>query len=149
MLTFSLKFSHVNIHLFSPSCDSQFNSSLSDYQIIYELIEELAAVLDGLIEPEEQDVEVARALVKKVFTLTNGDSVAGSVVQKGVMLKGYRVYVEREGHKMEKGKIKSLRLLKNEVKEATKNQECGILIDPKVDVQEGDFVIAYKVEKIG
>ncbi|MEI6886709.1 MAG: translation initiation factor IF-2 [bacterium] len=120
-----------------------------DYQIIYELIEELAAVLDGLIEPEEQDVEVARALVKKVFTLTNGDSVAGSVVQKGVMLKGYRVYVEREGHKMEKGKIKSLRLLKNEVKEATKNQECGILIDPKLDVQEGDFVIAYKVEKIG
>jgi translation initiation factor IF-2 len=119
-----------------------------DYEIIYEMIEELAMVLDGLIEPEETDVEVARALVKKVFTLTNGDVVAGCIVQKGSMIKGYRVYVERDGKVLNKGKITSLRQQKKEVKEITKGIDCGILIEPKMEIIEGDFIVAYKVEKV-
>jgi translation initiation factor IF-2 len=112
------------------------------------MIEELAMVLDGLIEPEETDVEVARALVKKVFTLTNGDVVAGCIVQKGSMIKGYRVYVERDGKVLNKGKITSLRQQKKEVKEITKGIDCGILIEPKMEIIEGDFIVAYKVEKV-
>jgi len=119
-----------------------------DYEIIYEMIEELAMVLDGLIEPEETDVEVARALVKKVFTLTNGDVVAGCIVQKGSMIKGYRVYVERDGKVLNKGKITSLRQQKKEVKEITKGIDCGILMEPKTEIVEGDFIVAYKVEKV-
>lgn len=126
-----------------------------NYQIIYEMVDELEGAIEALIEPEEIEVEVARARIKQVFKLTNGDIVAGAEVIKGILLKGYRIYVERpsESTKDEiaeigRGKITALRILKNEVKEVKKGQECGILIDPKIEtLAEGDEVVAYKVEQ--
>jgi len=125
-----------------------------NYEIIYEMVDELSGALDSLIEPPEEEVEVARARVKQVFVLTNGDIVAGSEVIKGTILKGYPVYIERPKlstkdaiAEIGRGKISSLRVLKDEVKEAKKGQECGILIAPTVaDIQSGDEIVAYKVE---
>jgi translation initiation factor IF-2 len=125
-----------------------------NYEIIYEMVDELSGALDGLIEPPEEEIEVARARVKQVFVLTNGDIVAGCEVIKGNMLKGYPIYVERPKlstkdaiAEIGRGKISSLRVLKDEVKEAKKGQECGILIAPPVaDIQSGDEIVAYKVE---
>lgn len=125
-----------------------------NYDIIYEMMDELSAALEGLIEPEEQEVEVARARVKQVFTLTDGTIIAGSEVIKGTMLKGYKVYVERPSEstadeiaEIGRGKISNLRINKDEVKEVKKGQDCGIMIDPKVEgIEAGDEVVAYKVE---
>ncbi|MBN1915748.1 translation initiation factor IF-2 [Candidatus Dojkabacteria bacterium] len=117
------------------------------YEIIYEMIDEVGAALHGLMEPEEEEVEVARALVKKVFVLTNGDLVAGSVVTKGKIIKGYKVFVERKGERVADGKVVSLKQNKSEVKEVDKGLDCGILIEPKAEVEEGDEIIAYKIEK--
>ncbi|HEC66301.1 MAG TPA: translation initiation factor IF-2 [bacterium] len=118
------------------------------YEIIYEMIEEVDAAMSGLLEPEEEEVEVARAKVKKVFELTNGDIVAGSEVTKGKMLKGYRVFVERGEERIGEGKITSLKRNKEEVREVEKGSECGILIEPKIEVEKGDQVVAFKVEKV-
>lgn len=119
-----------------------------NYEIIYEMIEELEGALLGLITPEEEEVEVARAQVKKAFVLTNGQYVAGSVILKGKMIKGYRVFIERNGEEVGRGKVNEIRILKNEVKEADKGKECGILIEPNIEIHDGDFVVAYKLEKI-
>lgn len=121
---------------------------LRNYEVIYEMFDEVADVLDGMASPQEEDIEVARARVKQVFTLSNGDIVAGSEVIKGNVIKGYKVWVERNGEEFARGKISSLRVRKDEVKEVKKGAECGIVIDPKVtEIQEGDEVVAYKVEK--
>jgi len=119
-----------------------------NYSIIYDLIDELGEAMNSLVEPEYQDVEVARAKVKQVFVLTNGQVVAGSAVIKGNIVRGYKVRVEREGEKIADGKITSLRHLKSEVKEVKKGQECGILIEPKFDVLEGDEIVCVKQEKV-
>lgn len=126
-----------------------------NYEIIYEMVDELSGALDGLIEPEDEEVEVARAKIKKVFTLSDGTIVAGCEVVKGTMLKGYPVYVERPKDSTEdeiaevaRGKIRVLKYLKEEVREIKKGQECGILIEPSpAGIEEGDEVVAYKVEK--
>lgn len=126
-----------------------------NYEIIYEMVDELGGALDGLVEPEEEEVEVARARVKQIFVLSDGTIVAGSEVVKGTILKGYNVYVERphestneEIAEVGRGKISSLREGKNEVKEVKKGLECGIIINPQVEeIQEGDEVVAYKVER--
>lgn len=118
------------------------------YSVIYELIEEVSAALDSLIEPEEEEVEIARARVKKVFVLSNGQKVAGCEVIKGTVLKGYSVYVERGEERIGQGKISSLKKAKEEVREIKKGQDCGIIIDPQVDVEEGDEIVCYKIEKI-
>ena len=121
---------------------------LRNYEVIYEMFDEVSDVLDSLSQPQEEEIEVARSKIKQVFTLSNGDIVAGGEIVKGTLLKGYRVWVERNGEEYARGKITSLRVMKNEVKEVKKGSECGIIIDPKVsEIQEGDEVVAYKVEK--
>lgn len=121
---------------------------LRNYEVVYELFDEVEDVLESLNEPLEEDIEVARAKVKQIFTLSNGEVVAGSEVLKGNIIKGYKVWIERNGEEIERGKIISLRVRKDEVKEVKKGQECGIVIDPKIEnLIEGDEIVAYKVEK--
>ncbi len=126
---------------------------IRNYEIIYEMTDEIKGALEGLNEPLEEEVDIASATVKQVFKLTNGDIVAGCIVNKGIMLKGYRVKVEKPLGKdtveeKGRGKITSLRMGKNEVKEVKKGSECGILIDPKVlNIEEGDEIVAFKLEK--
>lgn len=118
-----------------------------NYEVIYELFDEVQDVLQSMEKPIEEEVEIATAKVKQVFTLSNGDIVAGSEVTKGLFLKGYRVKVMRGDTEVGRGKVSSLRIRKDEVREVKKGLECGIIIDPKVeDLQEGDQVIAFKVE---
>lgn len=121
---------------------------LRNYDVVYEMFDEVSDVLDSLTQPIEEEIEVARAKLKQVFTLSNGDIVAGSEVIKGTLLKGYKIWIERKGEEIGRGKIVSLRVMKNEVKEVKKGSECGIIIDPKAEnLQEGDEIVAYKVEK--
>jgi translation initiation factor IF-2 len=128
---------------------------IRNYEVIYEMLDELQTALDSLMEPPEQEVEVARARVKKVFILSDGSVIAGCDVIMGNMVKGYQVFVERpslstknEVAEIGRGKISSLRILKEEVKEVKKGQECGISIIPKIDkLQEGDEIVAYKLER--
>lgn len=117
------------------------------YDIIYTLIDEIADVMDGMLEPTEEEVEIARATVKKAFQLSNGQYIAGSVVDKGTFIKGVRVYVERAGERVHQGKITSLRVLKDEVKEVKKGSECGILIEPNATILEDDQIVSFKIEK--
>ncbi|HOY46968.1 MAG TPA: translation initiation factor IF-2, partial [Candidatus Dojkabacteria bacterium] len=73
--------------------------------------------------------------------------VAGSEVVKGTLVKGSRVFVDRGGEKVHQGKITSLRVLKDEVKEVKKGIDCGILIEPNVAVEEGDDIVSIKIER--
>lgn len=117
------------------------------YDVIYSLTDEIADVMDGMLEPTEEEIEVARAHVKKVFQLSSGQYVAGSEVMKGTFIKGARIYIERGGEKVHQAKVTSLRVLKNEVKEVKKGFECGILMEPNVVVEEGDDIVSYKIER--
>jgi len=118
------------------------------YEIIYELFDEVEAAMDMLVEPVEEEVEISRAKVKQVFVLTNKKTVAGCEVIKGNVLKGYNVKVERGDEEIGKGKITSLKKAKEEVKEVKKGQECGILIEPQIDLEKGDEIVCYKIEKL-
>jgi translation initiation factor IF-2 len=127
---------------------------IRNYGIIYEMMEELTGALEGLIEPEEQEVEIARARIKQIFTLSDGTVIAGCEIVKGLMIKGYPVYVERPSEstgdeiaEVGRGRISSLRQSKTEVREVKKGVECGIMISPAVaGMEAGDEIVAYKVE---
>ena len=121
---------------------------LRNYEIIYEMLEEVEAAMEGLLEPAEYEVEVARATVKQIFTLTDKSIIAGCEVTSGTMTRGYDAWVERGEEEVGRGKIANLRILKDEVKEVKKGFECGILISPTVEeIAEGDEIVAFKREK--
>jgi translation initiation factor IF-2 len=118
------------------------------YEIIYDLTQELSEAMDSMMAPKYEETEIARALVKKVFVLSNGQSVAGSSVEKGNIVRGAKVNVLRNDIKVGEGRISSLKILKKEVKEAKKGVECGILIEPAIILEEGDEISCIKVERI-
>lgn len=117
------------------------------YQIIYDLVNEVEAVVQSMLAPEEEIVEVARAKVKQVFQLSDGKYVAGSEVTSGNVIRGYRAYVERDGEEVAEGKIVSLKQLKSDVKEIRKGQDCGIIMEPQFAIQPGDQIVCFKIEK--
>lgn len=124
-----------------------------NYEVIYEMFDEVEEVLNSMGEPIEEEVEVSRLKVKQVFTLSDGTYVYGGEVTKGVFIKGYRVKIVKENSKeiIEKGrgKITSIKMKKEEVKEVKKGLECGLLLDTKIDnVEEGDEVVAFRVETL-
>lgn len=124
-----------------------------EYQIIYKLIDEIADVLDGMDSPQEEEVEMGRAKVLQIFTLSNGDQVAGCRVTDGKFARGYQVWAQRgdpgnDPDEIGRSKVESVRQVKNEVKEAKKGSECGLLLKPTIaDLAEGDEIVAYRVEK--
>ena len=121
---------------------------VKNYDVIYDLTDEISEVMDSLVQPTEIEEEVARASIKKVFVLSNGQTVAGAEVTNGNVVRGYKVYVERNGKRIGNAKITLLKQQKTEVKEVKKGQDCGILLEPQIEVAEGDEIVCVKVEKV-
>ena len=121
---------------------------IREYKLIYQLIEEIEGALFGLVQPEEEEVISGTAGVKSIFVLSNKTVVAGCEVKSGKIIKGHKAYVERKGERLHDAKIISLRHLKEEVKEMSVGNECGIILDPNFEIQTGDRIVAFKVEKI-
>ncbi len=122
---------------------------LKNYEIIYEMLDELGEVLDSMEEPVYDEVEVAKAKVKQVFLLSNGKRVAGCSVEKGNVVKGYKIYILRDDVRLEEeAKIVELKKQKNDVKEVKKGEECGIMLEPNIDIKEGDEIVCYKQERV-
>ena len=71
------------------------------------------------------------------------------MVEKGNVVKGYKVYVMRDDIRLEQdAKIVVLKKQKNDVKEVKKGEECGIMLEPNFEIKEGDFIVCYKMERV-
>jgi translation initiation factor IF-2 len=120
---------------------------IKTYDVIYKLLEEMSDALNMLVIPEETEEEIGKGVVKAIFTLSDGTKVLGNRVEEGKLKRGCKVYIVRDDEILVEGKIKSLRINKNDVNEATKGVDCGITLDTEVEAQEGDEIYCYKVVK--
>jgi translation initiation factor IF-2 len=118
------------------------------YRIIYELIEDVKAVLSGLLEPEIREVELGRAEVRALFHVPKVGVVAGCYVQEGKVAKNALVRLVRDGKVVYEGKISSLKRFKDDVKEVAQGYECGIGLEGFQDIKMGDIIEAYAQEKV-
>lgn len=119
---------------------------IKSYEVIYHATEEIERALQGLLEPKFKEVEMGVAEVRAIFKLSVG-TVAGCHVLSGVVQRGNRVRVLRGGQQVFDGEIQSLKHLKDEVREIRAGFDCGILLRGFSDVQEGDRIHAYKLER--
>ncbi|HMP73053.1 MAG TPA: translation initiation factor IF-2 [Kiritimatiellia bacterium] len=118
------------------------------YSIIYELIDELKALMAGLLDPLIRENVHGAAKVKQVFDLGKKGKVAGCVVTSGKVTSKSRVRVRRKGEVMFEGSIAALKRYQNDANEVRDGQECGIRVDHFTDFLEGDVLEMYDVEKI-
>jgi translation initiation factor IF-2 len=119
------------------------------YDIIYNLLQDIHAALEGLLEPIVEEKVVGRAEVRQVFSITKVGSIAGCMVLDGKIERNSLARVLRKGKTVsEGGKINSLKRFKDDVKEVQSGYECGIGIDRFNDFKAGDVIEAYTQEKV-
>lgn len=118
------------------------------YDVIYNLSDDIKKALEGMLEPEVRESVHGHASVKQVFRISRVGNVAGCVVTDGRVRNDSRVRVIRDNIIVYAGTIGSLKRFKEDAREVTAGQECGIKIDKFDDVKEGDRLEFYAVETI-
>jgi translation initiation factor IF-2 len=118
------------------------------YDIIYKVTDDIKALLEGKLKPEERVIDVGRALVKQVFTISRVGSVAGCQVIQGSIERGCRIRVNRDSRTIGDYAMESLKREKDDAKEVARGMECGIKLANFNDVKEGDILEAYKIEEV-
>ncbi|MEA2405253.1 MAG: translation initiation factor, partial [Thermoleophilaceae bacterium] len=118
------------------------------YEVIYNIIEELRAAMQGLLAPEEVEATVGTAEVRQTFRASRVGTIAGSYVTDGVMRRGATVRLVRDGAVIYNGRIGSLRRFSEDVREVATGFECGIVLENYADVKEGDVVEAYETRQV-
>lgn len=117
------------------------------YQIIYELIDEVRKAMLGILEPVFEEVTLGRAEVRAIFRTPRGP-VAGSYVTDGKITRSGEARVLRDKQEVFRGRLQSLRHVKDDVREVLTGFECGILLDGFNDIQVGDFVESFEVREV-
>ncbi|MEK7399129.1 MAG: translation initiation factor IF-2 [Candidatus Poribacteria bacterium] len=118
------------------------------YDIIYQAISEVRTVMEGLLEPELREVVLGRAQVLEVFSISRIGTIAGCQVLNGKVARNQPIRVLRNNRTIFDGKIDSLKIFSEDVREVSSGQECGILIDGFSEFQPGDVLECYTFEKI-
>ncbi|HPJ97003.1 MAG TPA: translation initiation factor IF-2, partial [Syntrophales bacterium] len=118
------------------------------YDIIYNVIADVRAAMEGLLEPEYKDITQGKAEVRELFKVPKVGTIAGSFVTEGKITRKSSVRLVRDGIQIFDGKILSLRRFKDDAKEVLSGFECGIGIDGFNDLKLGDIIEAYTQEKV-
>lgn len=118
------------------------------YHVIYEVAEDVRKAMEGLLAPEEREVVLGSAEVRKTFKVGRLGTIAGCHVADGVIPRTARVRVVRDGVEVYEGAIASLKRFKDDVREVREGFECGINVEGFNDVKVGDVIEAYKIEEV-
>ncbi|CAN5246470.1 hypothetical protein BH09SUM1_BH09SUM1_10480 [soil metagenome] len=118
---------------------------IRSYQIIYALLEDIEKAMVGMLAPEFEEKEEGRATVKQVFKVSKVGSVAGCYVEEGAVALAHQARLIRQGTIVWRGKIKSLRRVKDEAKQVMSGLECGIGLENFNDVKEGDTIETFSL----
>ena len=114
------------------------------YSVIYDIIDDIKAVMSGMLSPDQQEKIIGLAEVKDVFRSPKFGDVAGSIVVEGVVRKGQPIRVLRDNVVIYEGELESLRRFKDAVEEVRMGTECGIAVKNYNDVRPGDQIEVFE-----
>ena len=121
---------------------------IKTYRVIYDAIEDVKSAMIGMLEPEYREIILGQAEVRQTYKISNVGTIAGCYVLDGKIVRNAEVRVLRNGVVVFESVLSSLKRFKDDVKEVTSNYECGLSIDKFNDINEGDFIEAFKMEAI-
>ena len=114
------------------------------YSIIYDAINDIKDAIEGMLEPVMKEEIVASVEVMEIFKISKVGTVAGCIVREGRLTRTTPIRVIRDGIVIYTGKLGSLKRFKDDVKEVTMGQDCGLNIESFNDVRVGDIVEGYE-----
>ena len=117
---------------------------IKTYNVIYNLLDDVKAVLGGLMSPIISEIQLGQAQIRQVINVSKIGQIAGCMVTEGLITRGAKIRVIRDGVVVFEGNISSLKRFKDDVKEVQKGYECGVGIEGYNDMREGDYIESYK-----
>ncbi len=124
------------------------NVVVESFDVIYEAIDKIRRAMEGLLPPEEREVPIGRAEIRQVFVSSAAGRLAGCYIKDGKVQSGAIAVQTRDGEQTWKGEIGSLQRFKDTVKEIKSGMECGIKLKGQEDIQEGDTLEFFVIEKV-
>ena len=124
------------------------NVEIRPYRVIYDLTNDIEQALVGMLRPVEQEETLGEAEVRALFKVSRLGTIAGCMVTSGVVRRGARVRVIRDGTVVYETTIAQLKRFKDDVREVSEGFECGILLDNFNDEKEGDVLECYETRQV-
>ena len=139
---------NVGFEIGAERTSDRMGVEVRQYRIIYRLLEDVEQALKGMLEPEFAEIITGRAEVREIFPGRRGLRIAGCRVLDGRITRQGAVRVMRDDSIMTETEIGSLRHFRDEVNQANAGTECGIVLDNYNDFNEGDVIVAYRMERV-
>ncbi|RAI84086.1 translation initiation factor IF-2 [Algoriphagus yeomjeoni] len=118
------------------------------YSIIYDAINQIKDAIEGMLEPEFEEVITGNIQVREVFKITKVGTVAGSYVTDGFITRKNKIRVIRDGIVIHEGEIDQLKRFKDDVAEVKAGYECGISIKGFNNIEIDDTIEGYEMKEI-
>jgi translation initiation factor IF-2 len=139
---------HVRTTPEAQALARQFSVKINHYSIIYDLIEDIEALLLGLTAPKYEEIVLGVARIKQVFRSSKYQSIAGCSIEEGSIKKHARARVRRKSDIVFEGQIESIRHLQDTIEEAKKGTECGLAMKKFHEYEEGDLIEMFEKKEI-
>ena len=117
---------------------------IKTYNVIYNLIDDVKAILSGLMSPVIHEEQLGQAQVRQVINVPKVGAIAGCMVTEGTINRGAKIRLIRNGVVVHEGTVSSLKRFKDDVREVARGFECGVGIDGYNDIREGDYIESFK-----
>jgi translation initiation factor IF-2 len=121
---------------------------IRNYEVIYQILEDIENALLGLLQPEYEEVVTGEAEVREIFSVPRVGKIAGCYVTNGTITRNSKVRFLRDGAIIWKGTVSSLRRFKEDAREVQQGFECGIGLSDFQDLKQGDIIETFEEREI-
>ncbi|HEY8383887.1 MAG TPA: translation initiation factor IF-2 [Microvirga sp.] len=118
------------------------------YNIIYDLVDDVKAAMSGLLAPTLREERLGEAQILEIFSVSKVGKIAGCRVLDGVVQRGAHVRLIRDNVVIHEGRLSQLKRFKDDAREVTAGQECGMSFESYQDMRAGDVIECYRVEEV-
>ena len=118
------------------------------YSIIYEVVDEMKAMLTGMLAPRFKEAFIGYAEIREVFNITKVGKIAGCMVTQGIIKRGCKVRLLRDNVVIHEGDLSQLKRFKEDVRDVREGFECGMALANYQDIQKGDLIECFELERV-
>src|SRR5215203_2666176 len=139
---------NVRAHKEARELSERDNVEIRYYNIIYDLVDDVKKAMSGLLTPERRETMLGNALILEVFNVSKVGKVAGCRVTDGRVERGAGVRLIHDNVVVHEGKLSQLKRFKDDAREVTAGQECGMAFENYQDMRQGDVIECYNVTEV-
>jgi translation initiation factor IF-2 len=139
---------NVRAHKEARAAAEQSGIEIRYYNIIYDLVDDVKQAMSGLLAPTLREERLGEAQILEIFNVSKVGKIAGCRVLDGVVQRGAHVRLIRDNVVIHEGRLAQLKRFKDDVREVTAGQECGMSFENYQDMRAGDVIECYRVEEV-